>query len=111
MPVKTSRITLESSETRSLSSQHSIGLDGATLATSVPTRMYDVVQIVLLCRQHRAILLTKVPGFDELLYFPFSTLKTGKSLYKQTKRLVTTLVNTSSFNVRRVSFERSALQD
>lgn len=69
------------SDTRSLSSQQSIGLDGASPfggAGAYISRMYDIVQIALLCRQHRALLLSKMPNCSEL-YFPFACLKPGRS--------------------------------
>lgn len=80
MPAKSAHPSSDTSETRSISSVHSIGLDGAPLASG-PNRMQDVAQIAFLCRQHRAMLLAKVPDSGELLYFPFTVLKSGKSLY------------------------------
>src|SRR5699024_6547637 len=69
-----------SSEVRSVSSQQSIGLESSAFdknSLGGVSRMYDVVQMAILCRQHRAILLVPVPK-TAALYFPFAILKPGK---------------------------------
>ena len=75
-----------SSEVRSLSSQQSIGLETTGFdknSLSSVSRMYDVVQMAVLCRQHRAILLVPVPKAIGL-YFPFAIMKPGMFCSGQT---------------------------
>ncbi|KAJ6223285.1 hypothetical protein RDWZM_001830 [Blomia tropicalis] len=68
--------TTRSEEVRSIQSNQSVGLDNNTYDKSVlgDQRMFDVVQVALLCRQHRMMLFALMnPG----LYFPFNALRPG----------------------------------
>ena len=74
-----------SSEIRSLSSQQSLGFELSAFdrnSLGNVTRLHDVVQMAILCRQHRAILLTPVLKSTGL-YLPFSIFKPGMYICKQ----------------------------
>jgi len=68
--------SMRGGDTTSLLSQVSIGMDPGVGNLS-QNRFFDVIQVALICRPHRAMLFAKMLD-SKGIYFPFVTFNSGK---------------------------------